>query len=633
MAKGTFIIDKSVSKETREEIAEKIKTRLGQTKNEISEREPILKKRQDFYEGNHHKWTNVIGQVVKQQEGHILAIFNYVSRFCRKLHWVLTNSIPRIKISAKDESNEIETSRAEAVEQAIYDVLRENKFFEVIYKRLSDNQIRDGDFVLNCRVTEGGDGKKIVVGIAEDLLKISVGWDDAAGTSFSFIAFQDLWSVDKIKREFDYEAEPIAESKLQAEQKGSHVSDQFGLFATTYGGTNQVPSGKTMLPKARIADTWSLEVIGGQVKVVNMFFINDGLLQFVVTDYKKIPWFIGHSFVVAGKPWSKSFIDDLIDPQIELNDRSSEEGDLIRVGSHMKFLAVNMPDFDPQSVKPGSGQVIFIEGENADFKPLPMTISPFPSADYINRVMEHLFNLGLPRIALAAGTAPYTGRVGAIQYQSVIDIVTDLRMQWEVVMRDLISTIQQYLIDHFPETHSFMREHIVDDQTGEMIEGELVIRDVEFDWENVLPLSRSDKVVDASTMRDRGAISLSTYLEEAGFRDPGKEIKKMKKEAKDEELMTLMTKFNQFSSGVVKAQLGAQQAAAAAAEAQASVIGQMDNAVNQPTSKTTAPILNQSQNDGRRGILSATGTPTGQTASPKGAVAQTTQNINAAAGV
>ena len=465
------------------------------------------------------------------------------------------------------------------------------------------------------------------------MLKISVGWDDAAGTSFSFVAFQDLWSVDKIKREFDYDAEPVSESKLQAEQKGSHISDQFGLFAQTYGGTNQVPSGKTMLPKAKIADTWSLEVVGGQVKVVNMFFVNDDLLQFVVTDYKKIPWFIGHSFVVAGKPWSKSFIDDLIDPQIELNDRSSEEGDLIRVGSHMKFLAINMPDFDPQTVKPGSGQVIFIEGENADFRPLPMTISPFPSADYINRVMEHLFNLGLPRIALAAGTAPYTGRVGAIQYQSVIDIVTDLRMQWEVVMRDLISTIQQYLIDHFPETHSFMREHIVDDQTGEMIEGELVIRDVEFDWENVLPLSRSDKVVDASTMRDRGAISLSTYLEEAGFRDPGKEIKKMKKEAKDEELMTLMTKFNQFSSGVVKAQLGAQQAAAAAAEAQASVTGQIDNVVNQPTSKTTAPILNQSQNDGRRGILSATGTPTGQTASPKGAVAQTTQNINAAAGV
>ena len=57
-----------------------------------------------------------------------------------------------------------------------------------------------------------------------------------------------------------------------------------------------------------------------------------------------------------------SFVDPLVDAQIELNDRTGEEGDLIRVGSHMKFLAVNMSDFDPDSVKPGTVRLFFIEG-------------------------------------------------------------------------------------------------------------------------------------------------------------------------------------------------------------------------------------------------------------------------------
>ena len=104
-------------------------------------------------------------------------------------------------------------------------------------------------------------------------------------------------------------------------------------------------------------------------------------------------------------------------------------------------------------------------------------------------------------------------------------------------------------------------------------DGELVVRDIEFDWENVLPLSRSDKVIDASTLRDRSAISLHTYLEEAGFRDPGKEIKKIKKEVKDKELMAALPKFQQFAPGTVRAQLDAQKLQMQAQEDQAEMIG------------------------------------------------------------
>lgn len=632
---GTLIIDETLKEDVREKIVDRISEDLEKLKEEISEREPIIQKRRNFYQGDQSKYTNVVGLTNKMQSGHILAVFNYVMKFVQKLKQVLTNSIPKIKIVPEDEGDEVETIRAEMVEKTIRKILRDNKFWNVIFKRCGMTQIRDGDFSLDCKVIEDSvDGRHIEINPTEDLLKLMVWWDDASGSSFSATAFRDLWTLSKIKREFGIDADPFSEAS-STESKGDHLKNQYGLFATGTPSSKTTPSGVTTLPKAEVVDYWGYEVIKNEIKVLNIIFVNREVKQFLVTDYKKIPRFIGHSFDNAGSPWSTSFIDPLMDIQVELNDRTSEEGDLIRIGAHMKFLVVNMPDFDPDSVKPGSGQVIFIEGEGADFRPLINNMTPFPSEAYLSKILDHLFNIGLPKIALAAGTAPYTGRVASIVYQPIIDIISELRIQWETVLEDLIKTIQQYMIDYFPETHSFMREHIETDiETGISYDGDPIIREVEFDWENVLPLSRSDKVVDASTLRDRHAISLYTYLEQAGFKDPASEIKRLKKESNDKELMTIMEKFTQYSIGVIKAQLDAQRLMSTAQEEQAGTnAAQMESAIPPGTPPANTPILHNDQNSGRRGIPASTGTPTGQTASSKGAIAQKSQNINAVAGV
>src|SRR3990167_2335918 len=97
--KGRFIIDDSIPEDTREE-------NIDQQKSEVSERDTVYKKRQDFYEGRHHNWTNVVGQSVKYQEGHILAVFNYILRFYQKVQQTLSNHPPKIKIKPEDRSEE-----------------------------------------------------------------------------------------------------------------------------------------------------------------------------------------------------------------------------------------------------------------------------------------------------------------------------------------------------------------------------------------------------------------------------------------------------------------------------------------------------------------------------------------------
>jgi len=629
--KGTFIIDKDISEKEREKIVEQVKESLSNLDVEVENRKTVIDKRKDFYEGRHSRWTNVKGLNASQQDGHIKAVFNYVFKFCRKLENALTNNAPQIKIKPTDESNEIETLRAEAVEEKIREILSDNKFFKVIFKRCANNQVRDGDFSLDCRVIKSNENnkKEIKITSSEDMTKLKVVWDDASGSSFSGIAYCDEWSLQKIMREFAYEAEPWGTGK--AETTYSSHNDAYGMQIEQTSSNVEIPDGKGKTKKGLVEDYWGYHVINGKVKILNIIFINKECKQFIITDYKRVPKFVGHSFEVAGKPWSKSFIDDLIDPQVELNDRTSEEGDMVRIGANIKFLAINVADFDEKDITTGSGQVIFINGENSDFKPLIQSVNNIPTETYINRVVEHMFNIGLPKIALAAGTAPYTGRVAAIQYQPIIDIVTELRNAWEVVMEDLIKTIQEYMIEYFPEYSLIMTESLFDEDTG-YTNGTKIIRKVEFDWDNILPLSRSDKVVDASTMRDRGAISLSTYLSEAGYKNPSEEIKKMKKESQDAELMGLLQKFNQFTPGAVKLQLDAQKVQQEAA-AQGMDISAAQ-AASTGTPKSNAPILTPEQNGGeRRGVSSTLGSSSGQTATPQGAIAQTSQNINAQNGV
>lgn len=622
MAEPDLVMDGS--EELQNAVLEDVLLKIKQTQPDVDERKRVLKKRRDFWEGKQNLYTNVVGIRGKEKEGHISAVFNYVWKMGDKLQSSLANFPFRIKMISEDEADEQENVRTEAVEKAINRVLSDNDFFEVIFDRCSTMQVRDGDFALKCSVQKNTkEGTYIRIEHAENMEKVYVMWDSASGDSFSGIAFVDEWTLDKIRREFDgYEAEPMGQSSEDSTAgSGSSHGDEYGLLGSA-SRSQAVSTGKTDLQKARVIDYWGIRMIDKEQKVINAILVNRDLVQLQITEYKEIPWYIGHSFSNPPYPWSLSFVDPLVDPQVELNDRQSEEGDMIRVGAHIKFLAINMPDFDEKSVKPGTGQVIFIEGEDADFKPLNINVSPFPSEAYLTRTMEHLFTLGLPKIAFAAGTAPYTGRVGAIQYQSVIDPVNKLRTKWEKVLKDLVRMIQQYFIDFFPETHTFM----------EGPDGNLIIRQVEFDWENILPLSKSDMIVDASTLFDRDAIPLRKYLELAGLNDAPRIIKELKTESRDEELLTARGKFKELSRAAVTATIDARKQQMAAEEAQGAAAGQIA-AATAPTGtpEQPKPIQHTFQNQGeRRGISSARGVPQTGQVSQTGAVRAVQQQTNAA---
>lgn len=621
---------------------------ITDTKPDVGARKEIYTIRRDMFEGRHHKYTNVVGLTSKEQSGHVLPVFNYVQKLGRHLQRVLTNNPFKFRVISDDESNKIENLRAEGVEDFIGKVLYDNKFQKTTFKRGGLNQIRDGNFAIKCwvEVDKNGDRAIKIVG-AEDLSKLHVLWDDSSGTSFSALAYVDEWSVAKVKREFGADIEIPDTAKDTSNTSGGQQGDEYGTTTGTgvAGSRNMYPDYKGKNAKVQVADYWGwakvpvteedeegeTQVTGSEYKVINAILLGKGddssLVQYIETDYRRIPWFIGHCEPNPGKPWSGAFIDNIIDANIELNDRSGEEADLIRAGANKKYLAINMPDFDPQSIRTGSAQVIFIEGEDADFRQLSETVNIFPSESYTNKTMEHLFNLGLPRIAIASGTAPYTGRAGAIQYQPVADTVQDLRDNWDVVLQDLFDMIQEYAIDYFPETAELFKIATMDED-GRIIDSEPTLRKIGFDWDSPTPLSRSDRVVDAVTLYDRKAIPLRKLLEEVGYDDPARMIKELKEEWKDEDLVAIRTRFEELGEGVRTAQ---NEARREQLELEEEILAEQQGA--QGGTPENQPILTQGNSE-RRGVSQARGVPnTGQTVSQQGDARATQQNINAQRGV
>lgn len=627
------------SPQEREVVKEVVKAYVDLTKVDVEERGKIYKKRRDFFEGNQQLYTNVVGLKSKEKAGHILAVFNYVWRMSSRLTQALTNSPMRFKVKPADEASEIESIRAEMEENWIKKVLKDNHFYDVIFNRNVTIQIRDADFAIKCTVEEDErTGKQIKIKWAENMEKLHVIWDDTTGMEYSAVVYRDLWSVERISREFNgYKATPIPQdnSASAGYSEGSHDNDQYGVKTATITGA-KVPSGKSRIPSAWVVDTWGwfkvLDDITRQPvwKMCNVIMINEDVVQFVKTDYEYNPWMIGHSFDNPGTPWSISFLDNLIDAQTELNDRTSEEGDMIRIGANQKYVVTNMPNFDTSSIKTGSGQVIFIEGENADFKPLEVNVNPFPTETYINRALEHMFALGIPKIALATGSAPYTGKVAAMQYQPVSDLVESLRGKWTPILYELIKRIQDYSDKFFPETRSFT--YSFDESTGQSYPN---IREVEFEWDSILPQSQSESIVDASTLFDRDVLPVKRYLERAGYQDPMSIIKELKKEARDTELATIRSKFRQFSPGVIQGQIEARRKMMESEESNAETMGSMTDIVSamnrpQPSAPANKPILQKSMNDGNRSVPATAGVSgVGQVATQAGQVNQVSQNIRA----
>ncbi len=574
---------------TREAYLNRIKTYQEQLKKDVSSRREIYTKRRDFYSGNHHAYSNVTGIIkdTKQKKGHTNAITNYAGRTVFKIATGLANNPPTLNCIPLDTSDPLERTKAQGVQDAVESILndRENRFWKKTYRRTSFNQAILGDGAF--RVFPIVDTKKIKIVEHDDMSKISVGWNGVDPHKFDFVIAETLMTADAVETQWGIKVN----RKLLPEMKKEE--------ATAVGSweTAGAPYGKAS-PQAGSFPTGSndlakLKVIEFDSNTHYCIIIEGEMVQYIEKDDINFPkgsfWIIVPNIPNPPSNWSIADIDYLIEPQIELNDNNNRTSDYIRVGGVQRYVAVNLQDFDPESIKTSSGQVIFVNSPdgNSRFEPLPTNVNNFPADQYHTRKLNEMYDMGLPKVNFGASGAD-SGRSKAIDYQSSIDLTIFKRDAWELALYQLCEKIQIYLHFLYPDMDIFEDEN-----------GEFVVRDFEFDWTDILPISQSDKIVNIANKFSMIGIPLRQAFKELGYRNPEAMVEELKAELSDPLLMTIRAKAWQLSEGLLQAQ----NQAATQAQSQGSDTPPPTATPNQPS-----PMMQPEQSDVKMPMARAMGT-------------------------
>ena len=580
-------------------------------KPDRDKRSSIYKKRFDFYVGN-HDYTNIVGKTLTQKKGHPSAVFNYAGKTAKKISYGLANNPPNVTFSARKlvsaDFKENERIRAQAVEEFVDNVLEENNFWLKAYRRGCFNQVVMGDAAIKCYPVKENDEWVIKITSLEKMENIMVAWRGDDIHEYDAVIVEEERTIKSIEDEFGIK---IPEKLATTKEKNKTGDNSGSVWAEDkqWDGTTSLPSGETKAP--------SVTLIEYDDKDYYCLKVGLTMIQYVIKDdetYPKVPfWTIIHNIPQPRSPWSISDIDDMMDPQIEFNEASNEERSYIRVGANQRYVAVNMEDFDPESIKAGSGGVIFVDSPDgsARFEPLAANVNTFPVDSYINRVRDTMYDMGVPKVTFGAGGAD-SGRSKAIDYQSLVELIDFKHDAWELALREIFEKIQRYGDFYYGETEIFQDEHT----------GQFALRNPDFDWAQVMPITKSDMIVNVLNKVQMG-LPFRIAFRELGYRDVDAVIEEMKRETRDPELMEYRAKMYQVTPGLVQAQQRANELLQQQEQGPPAVPGA-------PSVNAPSPTMVASQGGESMPQPAAVKGGTTSFSSPQGMIDSTKQNLAAA---
>lgn len=570
------------------------------------ERAQIYKKRKDFYEGNQGAYTNITGNIkdTKQKKGHNNHVVNYAGKTITKIAFGMANNPPNITVPGLDEADELESVRAQAVEDFIYETFnsRENRFWKKGYRRSVFGQATYGDIGIKTFIQNG----KIRIVTHDDPSALMVSWNNYDTGEFDCVICEVYLTAEAIEEQYGIKVNKLAMAKGPDKSKqsstGSWDSNEFGTKGVNTTGQANLPTGKNNVGKLCVTeyDSSSVYAIKIEGKLVQLILKDD-------EEYPKIKyWTIIGNVPNPPSPWSIADIDYLIDLQVELNDNNTRTADYLRVGGVQRYLAYNLSGFEGDQIKTGSGQVISVNSPDGSgrFEPLQTNINNFPADQYHNRIMGHLYDLGLPKVNYGASGAD-SGRSKAMDYQSSIDLTVFKRDAWELGLQDICEKIQ------------VLGNYLLGDKVNWFTdqEGNFIVRNVEFDWNDILPVSAADKIVNVANKVNMIGLPIKQAFKELGYRNPDKLYEMLVQEMKDPNMMIIRSKMWQLTEGLMQAQ-------------NASMIQSQDEMPASAGANQSFPTLTSDQNtEGSKPMAQKGGTTSYSSA--QGLIARTRQNMNA----
>lgn len=586
-----------------------IEKRRNYLKEDKSERENIYRKRRDFIVGDQYKYSNIEGIQKKEKKGHANAVYNYAGKSITKIAYSLANNPPSITFpidsiyKPDDVDYNAEEIRTQSTEDFVEMVFRFNHFWKRGYRRAVFNQVGIGDAFIKVYPINNGTKEEpnwsIKIVNQEKVENLLVGWRGDDNREFDYVIAEEDRSVQSIEEEFGIKvpASAIQTEGLKDSGGGGHANNNQWKKNSS---DKLTPSGKNSVPTVKLQEyddenIYAIRIAGELVQLIHKDGENFPKMKFWV-PIENIP--------NPGSNWSISDVDYVMDANVELNEASNEERDLIRVGTGTKYVATNLDEFNPEDMKPGSGQVIFISS-NPDnpskLEPLSVNVNNYPADSYLTRIKKHIHDMTVPEVTFGSAGGD-SGRSKAIDYQTFVDLTIFKRDAWELALIEICEKIQY--LGYFLFKHEFL----TDPKTGEY-----KYRYPQFDWTDIVPTTSSEKIVNVLNKFQMGLPFKEVY-KELEYRDVDAIISEMKKEAQDPDLMAFRAKLFTLTQGIMQAQ----------AQAQA----MMPQVTENPNGTSEQPTLTSDQNTGAMPMSARGGTTSASTA--EGQIATQRQNLTAA---
>jgi len=176
-----------------------------------------------------------------------------------------------------------------------------------------------------------------------------------------------------------------------------------------------------------LLETWTAESLTVQV--------NSSVTFQGVNPYGFIPFIHVPNLAPPGSPWGLSDLEDVIPLNRELDDRLSDQADVIRYHADPPVVFKNVRQHTDLAVGPGT---VWDIPENSDVALLEWRGQPPAVQQHIERVLRAMYDVAeTPRSSFGDTEQPFSGVALETQLQPIVQRTLRRRIVWEPALRQL----------------------------------------------------------------------------------------------------------------------------------------------------------------------------------------------------
>ncbi len=508
----------------------------------------------NFYEGDQWLYVPESGQDTKVYNFCRPTVINYTA--------FMTNEPLDIDAASEDITDPVEVARAEAKEKVLMEILDDNSFPIQFEEGVQNGSLLGDSIILGPFYDENED--RIWFQNVKRPENVKIIWkDDKYKEIFGFIQnyfispekATELWG-DEIKK---------ADATLQTTQVSSTVAET----------TTEEKRARFMV---EVRDAWT--------DSVNMLKIGEKIVKFDQREPDFVPIVYVANIIHPTEPFGISDLEDMLDAQVEYNEKKSDISEIINEQAFSKIWGKNLK---PQEVESGYMQMIDI-GDEGELIQDPRRTNVNNLSQEIASIKSDAFNLsGLnENIFGGAGVRAVTGRALAVLMQTINNRIKGRQTRWTKGLQTLFKNI-------------FI---LIENTQGE--DGKALINGF-YKTDIVFPGTLLRNITDEINKFNAKLQSQETTMKNIGVPSPKDEKKLMKKELSDEMLMIEISRSPQLQLQVAQLR---------------------DQAIAQRTAGNK-PQLREDENQGDEEPASAGGAPQQSSQTLEGAINQTNQRNGA----